>query len=99
MPEGPPFFHYAGRATGQQALERAGLIDVRIEEVAMTWPIRSASTFLGYFREGGARIGEILRQLTPEAARKVEADVAAALAGYGDDIVPTAAVVFSGSKA
>ena len=101
MPEGPPYFHYADRAVGQQALERVGLIDVTVEGVPMTWPIRSAATFLGYFREGGARIGEVLRQLTAEAARQVEADVDAALAGYGspgDYTVPTAAVVFSGRK-
>lgn len=104
MPEGPPFFHYADRAVGQQALERAGLIDVAIETVPMTWPIRSAATFLGYFREGGARIGEVLRQLSPAAAAQVEADVAAALAGHGPPgdsgvySVPTAAVVFSGRK-
>jgi SAM-dependent methyltransferase len=101
MPEGPPFFHYADRAVGQQALERAGLIDVTVESVPMTWPIRSAATVLGYFREGGARIGEVLRQLSTDAARQVEADVAAALAGYGAPgayTVPTAAVVFSGRK-
>jgi SAM-dependent methyltransferase len=101
MPEGPPYFRYADRATGQEALERAGLIDVRVEAVPMTWPIRSAATFLGYFREGGARIGEVLRQLTAEAAARVEADVAAALAAYGSPgeyTVPTAAVVFSGRK-
>lgn len=107
MPEGPPFFHYADRAVGQQALERAGFIDVTIETVPMTWPFRSAATVLGYFREGGARIGEVLRQLSPAAAAQVEADVTAALASYGpaDEssgaggyAVPTAAVVFSGRK-
>jgi hypothetical protein len=67
----------------------------------MTWPIRSAATFLGYFREGGARIGEILRQLNPDAAAQVEASVAAALAGHGSPgtyNVTTAAVVISGRK-
>jgi SAM-dependent methyltransferase len=101
MPQGPPYFHYADRAVGQQALERVGLIDVTVEEVPMTWPIRSAATFLGYFREGGARIGEVLRQLSAEAAAKVEADVTAALDSYGSPgayTVPTAAVVFSGRK-
>jgi SAM-dependent methyltransferase len=101
MPEGPPYFRYAERAVGQQALEHAGLIDVAVEEVPMTWPIRSAATFLGYFREGGARIGEVLRQLSPAAAAQVEADVTAALASYGSPgayVVPTAAVVFSGRK-
>jgi SAM-dependent methyltransferase len=101
MPEGPPYFRYADRAVARQALERAGLIDVAIEEVPMTWPMRSAATFLGYFREGGARIGEVLRQLSPAAADQVEADVATALAGYGSPgayTVPTAAVVFSGRK-
>jgi SAM-dependent methyltransferase len=101
MPEGPPYFRYADRAVARQALEHAGLIDVVVEEVPMTWPMRSAATFLGYFREGGARIGEVLRQLSPAAAQKVEADVAAALVGYGSPgaySVPTAAVVFSGRK-
>jgi SAM-dependent methyltransferase len=106
MPEGPPYFHYADRAVGRHALERVGLIDVDIEEIPMTWPIRSAAAVLGYFREGGARIGEVLRQLTPEAAAEVEASVAAGLAEYGSRdasaaaayIVPTAAVVFSGRK-
>jgi SAM-dependent methyltransferase len=101
MPEGPPYFRYADRAVARQALERAGLIDVAIEEVPMTWPMRSAATFLGYFREGGARIGEVLRQLSPAAADQVEADVAAALAAYGSPgayTVPTAAVVFSARK-
>jgi SAM-dependent methyltransferase len=101
MPEGPPYFHYADRTVGRQALERVGLIDVTVEGVPMTWPIRSAATFLGYFRQGGARIGEVLRQLTPAAAAKVEAEVEAALAAYGapgDYTVPTAAVIFSGRK-
>jgi hypothetical protein len=104
MPEGPPFFHYADRTVGQQALERVGLIDIAIEEVPMTWPIGSAASVLRYFRDGGARIGEVLRQLTPDAARQVEASVAAALADYaspespGAHTVPTAAVVFSGRK-
>jgi SAM-dependent methyltransferase len=101
MPEGPPFFHYADRTNGHQALERAGLIDISAEAVPMTWPIRSAATFLGYFREGGARIGEILRQLSADAAAQVEASVAAALTGHGSPgaySVPTAAVVFSGRK-
>jgi SAM-dependent methyltransferase len=104
MPEGPPFFHYADRIVGQQALERVGLIDIAIEEVPMIWPIGSAASVLRYFRDGGARIGEVLRQLTPDAARQVEASVAAALADYaspespGAHTVPTAAVVFSGRK-
>jgi SAM-dependent methyltransferase len=101
MPEGPPYFRYADRAVARQALEHAGLIDVAVEEVPMSWPMRSAAAFLGYFREGGARIGEVLRQLSPAAAEQVEADVAAALAGYGSPgayTVPTAAVVFSGRK-
>jgi ubiquinone/menaquinone biosynthesis C-methylase UbiE len=104
MPEGPPFFHYSDRVVGQQALERVGLTDVAIEEIPMTWPMRSAATVLTYFRDGGARIGEVLRQLTPDAAREVEASVAAALAEYdshgapGGYVVPTAAVVFSGRK-
>jgi SAM-dependent methyltransferase len=101
MPEGPPYFRYADRAVGQQALERVGLIDVVIEEFPMPWPIRSAASFLGYFREGGARIGEVLRQLSPAAADQVEAEVAAALVSYGSPgayTVPTAAVVFSARK-
>jgi hypothetical protein len=104
MPEGPPYFRYADRAVAREALERVGLIDVAIEEVPMTWPMRSAATFLGYFREGGARIGEVLRQLSPDAAEKVEAEVAAALVSYSSPgasaaySVPTAAVVFSGRK-
>jgi SAM-dependent methyltransferase len=101
MPQGPPYFHYADPVVGQQALERVGLTDVTVEAFPMTWPIRSAATFLGYFREGGARIGEVLRQLSPEAAENVEADVAAALAAHGEPgayTVPTAAVVFSGRK-
>lgn len=101
MPEGPPYFRYADRAVGQQALEQVGLIDVAVEAVPMTWPMRSAATFLGYFRQGGARIGEVLRQLSPAAAAKVEAEVTSALAGYGSPgayTVPTAAVIFSGRK-
>ena len=106
MPEGPPYFRYADRTVGQHALERVGLIDVVIEEVPMTWPIRSAAAVLGYFREGGARIGEVLRQLTPEAAAHVEASVSAGLAEFASNdpsapaafIVPTAAVIFSGRK-
>jgi SAM-dependent methyltransferase len=101
MPEGPPFFHYSDRTIGQQALERVGLIDIAIEEVPMTWPIRSAATVLRYFRDGGARIGEVLRQLSPESAQQVEASVAAALAEHGSPgnyAVPTAAVIFSGYK-
>jgi SAM-dependent methyltransferase len=108
MPEGPPFFHYSDRTVGQHALERAGLTDVVIEEVPMTWPIRSARDVLRYFRDGGARIGEVLRQLTPEAATEVEASVAASLAEYRSHDpsasaaeaykVPTAAVIFSGRK-
>ena len=107
MPEGPPYFRYADRAVAREALEHAGLIDVVIEEVPMTWPMRSAAAFIGYFREGGARIGEVLRQLSPAAAEKVEAEVAAGFASYrvpgGSEgsvayEVPTAAVVFAGRK-
>jgi ubiquinone/menaquinone biosynthesis C-methylase UbiE len=103
MPEGPAFFRYADRAVGRRALEDAGFVEVAVEEVPMTWPIRSAATFLGFFREGGARIGEVLRQLTPAAAEEVETAVANGLADYpglapGEYAVPTAAVVFSGRK-
>lgn len=101
MPEGPPYFHYADRAVGSQALARVGLVDVVVEEIPMQWPMKSAATFLGYFREGGARIGEVLRQLSPESAAEVEANVAAGLAEYGSPgayVVPTAAVIFSGRK-
>jgi ubiquinone/menaquinone biosynthesis C-methylase UbiE len=101
MPEGPPFFHYSDRAVSRQALEDAGLVDVVSEDIPMTWPIASAASFIRFFRDGGARIGEILRQLSPEAARQVEETIAGALAEYGAPgryAAPTAAVVFSGRK-
>lgn len=101
MPEGPPYFRYADRVIGSKALEGVGLIDIAVDEVPMAWPMESAEKFLGYFRQGGARIGEVLRQLSPAAAEQVEAEVTAALAGYGspgDYTVPTAAVIFSGRK-
>lgn len=101
LPQGLPFFHFAEEKNSRDALKNAGFMDINFRAETGIWTMKSAQDFIGYFRDGGARIGAILRAQSHENLERIIAAVATSIAPYeaqnGYD-VPVSYVIVGGLK-
>jgi len=98
LPEGPSFFQFADEQYSFEALEKSGFINLRRDVYQIDWRIASAEDYVSYFRDGGARIGAVLRAQTQDTIKKIIAFVDQEVQDYEDCIVPASIVVTSGER-
>lgn len=101
IPQGLPFFHFANEQNCVEAMTQAGFSDIRFKTINVFWKINSPEDFVNYFKDGGARIGAILRAQTPDALFAINVMVKELLFIYQGDEgydVPVSFVVVSGRK-
>ncbi len=75
LPEGLPFFHFANQNTAQSALKGAGFTDIDSETIHVEWKLTGAEQLLSSFRDGGARMGGILRHQTKDAYNLIQNEI------------------------
>jgi ubiquinone/menaquinone biosynthesis C-methylase UbiE len=101
LPEGKPFFHYALEENSFPLLKNAGFQNLRREEAPLFWPMQSAESFVLSFRDGGARIGAILRGQDKKSLSTIIKHVQEKIAPYKTAAgynVPISVVITSGQK-
>lgn len=101
QPEGEPFFKYADPENAKSALMSAGFQSSTTQEIELKWPIASAEHLISSFRDGGARIGGILRAQTGESLAAIQSDIQSRIeeykAGKGYHI-PVSIFIATGTK-
>lgn len=101
LPEGPPFFRFSDAGGTQQTLESAGFAGVRVQELPLTWRLRSADAVFEALSRGGVRTAAVLRAQTPEALTAIRAAVRKGVEAYardGEFAVPMTAVLASATR-
>ncbi len=101
LPEGPPFFYYSDANNCTEALTKAGFIDVKTEELELSWQLGDADELFAAFAEGTGRTGGFLRRQNSECLEKIREAVRQSAANYLQNnrlVLPMAALVASGEK-
>lgn len=75
LPSGPAFDHFCSRNNCEITLADAGLVDLAVNEKAMSWQIASGETLFDAFLNGTARTGALLLAQTPPALAAIRAAV------------------------
>lgn len=82
LPPGPSFFRFADAVESQRSALEAGFTNVQVAVVPQVWRLAAPDGLIAAFRDGGVRVGALLRGQTPEQAAAISAAVAAGLAPY-----------------
>lgn len=82
QPEGQPFFKFADTAETAPLMERAGFNDFTGQDIELVWPVLSAAQLIESFKDGGARIGGVLRAQTQRTLDLIESDIHASISPY-----------------
>jgi len=101
LPEGPPFFYYALEENSFPMLKNIGFKHIERKEIHEIWDIKSAKSFVEFYRDGGARIGGILRAQSKEALKNIIKEVENNIIPYKSDNifkVPVSMVITYGTK-
>ena len=101
LPPGPPFFRFSDPAECHRTCEEAGLGEVEVRTLPLSWRIESADVLLQNFMEGGVRTRALLRGQKPaalEAIRTALRDFARPFERDGALDLPTPAVMTSARK-
>jgi SAM-dependent methyltransferase len=101
LPDGPPFFRFSDPVATRQTLESSGFVDVRVEELSLTWRLTSADAVFEALSRGGVRTAAVLRAQTPDALGAIRAAVRKGVESYatGDGFtIPMPAVLASSRR-
>ncbi|MED7787890.1 class I SAM-dependent methyltransferase [Francisella sp. 19X1-34] len=103
LPEGPSFFKFANYKQALYSLTKVGFSEIKSKKILIDWHIETAESFVNNFKNGGARIGEILRQQSHHDYTKIIEIVNNNLSKYpknasGQRIVKTPVFIVSGVK-
>lgn len=101
LPAGPPFFRFSDPEECRRALEAAGFADVRMEPIALTWRLDSATDFFEAFIKGSARTGGLLNAQTTSALEQIRVAIEQRIAAFersGRLAIPMPALVASARK-
>ena len=101
LPDGPPFFRFSDAVAARQTLESIGFVDVRVEELSLTWRLTSADAVFEALSRGGVRTAAVLRAQTPDALGAIRAAVRKGVESYatGDGFtIPMPAVLASSRR-
>lgn len=82
QPEGLPFFKFADVAESAQVMKQAGFKNFTSQDVEFVWSVLSATHLIESFKDGGARIGGVLRAQAPETLSSIEADIQSRIDAY-----------------
>jgi len=75
LPSGPPFFAFSDPNECKRTLTEAGFVNVQTLQVPQVWRVESGDALLTAFRTGAVRTAALLNAQTPEALRKIRAEV------------------------
>jgi SAM-dependent methyltransferase len=101
LPEGPPFFRFSDADATRRTLEEAGFTDIDVQELALSWRVRSAEDVFEALSRGGVRTAAVLRAQAPEALAAIRAAVRRGVESYARDggfEIPMPAVLASCRK-
>ena len=77
LPAGPPFFRFSDPAESARTLAAAGFINPQTMQIPQLWRIESGDALLTTFQTAAVRTAALLRAQTPEALKKIRAEVVA----------------------
>lgn len=98
LPEGPQFFQFAHEQKSFVMMTQGGFKNLKRSVHEIFWPITSALNYVNYYRDGGARIGAILRAQNADNLKRIVEFIDEKAENYADRIVPASVVVTSGQK-
>ena len=101
LPEGPPFFRFSDGAATTRTLESIGFVDVKIEELPLTWRVDAPDDVFEAMCRGGVRTAAVLRAQTPAALAEIGAAVRRGVEAYARDgafALPMPAVLASATR-
>ena len=101
LPSGPPFFRFSDPEESKRTLTEAGFVNAQTLQVPQVWKVESGDELLTSFRTAAVRTAALLNAQTPEALRKIRAEVIAKAEKFrnGDSIdIPMPAVLASGLR-
>jgi ubiquinone/menaquinone biosynthesis C-methylase UbiE len=85
IPKGPPFDRYCDSGTCAELLRGAGFVEPTVHSQDMTWLASSGDSVFETFLNGTVRSAALLRAQTPEALRKIRAEVVAKVEAFTED--------------
>ena len=100
LPEGPPFFRFSNAAECRRVLDLAGLKDINVRTLPLTWMLGSSDAVFEALLYGGVRTSAVLRAQTPEALERIKQAVRRSAERYarGERFeIPMPAVLASGT--
>lgn len=102
LPPGPPFFQFSDPARARQALEQAGLIEVRTQTIDQTWRFSAAHELFDCMMSGTVRTAALLKAQTDTErkaiASAIEQDIAAFKEAGGGYALPMPSVLSSARR-
>lgn len=101
LPSGPPFFAFSDPNECKRTLTEAGFVNAQTLQVPQVWKVESGDALLTAFRTGAVRTAALLNAQTPEALRKIRAEVIASAEKFrnGESIdLPMPAVLACGLR-
>lgn len=101
LPAGPPLFRFADDEECRRLFAGAGLVDARIERVALHWDLPAPDGLFDAVNSGGVRIAVLLDAQSPEALDKIRVAVREACAPYRRDgmlRIPLVSVLASAAR-
>jgi len=101
LPPAPPMFAMTDAAVRDPMLAQAGFEDIRVKDIAITWPLRNPAAVVDFVLKGSVRTRMVYERQTPEIQQRIRETLATATKAYlqkGNSGIRSAALLATARK-